>query len=87
MTFASSLELSLTLVVMVVAASALAMSGFIVAHINIAPQFASFLMGTSKGAGTLSGIASPYVTRLLVEGRESSIEGWQLVFRLAAGCI
>ncbi|GFR81804.1 vesicular glutamate transporter [Elysia marginata] len=60
-----------------------AWSGFSVNHLDIAPQFASILMGLSNTFATLPGIISPALTSVVVEN-ESSSSQWQIVFYLAA---
>ncbi len=42
--------------------SGFAISGFNVNHLDIAPRYASLLMGMSNGVGTLSGMICPVVT-------------------------
>ena len=44
-----------------------AWSGFSVNHLDIAPQFASILMGLSNTFATLPGIISPGLTSVVVE--------------------
>lgn len=50
-----------------VAFSGFAISGYNVNHLDIAPKYASILMGLSNGIGTLAGILCPividYITR------------------------
>uniref|UniRef100_H2ZMF2 Major facilitator superfamily (MFS) profile domain-containing protein n=1 Tax=Ciona savignyi TaxID=51511 RepID=H2ZMF2_CIOSA len=64
--------------------SGFAISGFNVNHLDIAPRYASILMGLSNGAGTLSGMICPllvsYITRTETE------EDWKVVFVIAS-CI
>lgn len=43
------------------AASRLILSGFNVNHLDIAPRYASILMGISNGVGTLSGMVCPII--------------------------
>ncbi|XP_012945000.1 sialin [Aplysia californica] len=62
-----------------------AWAGFSVNHLDIAPQFASILMGLSNTFATLPGIVSPLLTSVIVVHEESSAD-WQIVFYLAA-CI
>ncbi|GFN94380.1 vesicular glutamate transporter 1, partial [Plakobranchus ocellatus] len=60
-----------------------AWSGFSVNHLDIAPAYASILMGLSNTFATLPGIVSPALTAVVVED-ESSSGQWQIVFYLAA---
>ncbi|XP_059172993.1 sialin-like [Physella acuta] len=62
-----------------------AWAGFSVNHLDIAPQYASILMGLSNTFATLPGIISPGLTSVVVTDQDSSGE-WQIVFYLAA-CI
>lgn len=39
----------------------LSLSGFNVNHLDIAPRYASILMGISNGVGTLSGMVCPLI--------------------------
>ena len=41
--------------------------GFNVNHLDIAPRYASILMGLSNGVGTLSGMLCPVVTEVLTK--------------------
>lgn len=66
--------------------SGFAISGFNVNHLDIAPRYASILMGLSNSAGCLSGIIGPYIVGTLTEniGETSSfldkIYEWKEVF-------
>jgi len=42
-------------------------SGFLINHLDIAPAFASVLLGVTNTAGTLSGIISPTLTGFIVQ--------------------
>ena len=48
--------------------SGFAISGFNVNHLDIAPRFASILMGISNSAGTISGMIGPYVVGDITSG-------------------
>lgn len=50
-----------------VAFSGFAISGFNVNHLDIAPKYASILMGLSNGIGTLAGIFCPIVIDFLTK--------------------
>ncbi|XP_052806068.1 vesicular glutamate transporter 1-like [Mya arenaria] len=60
-----------------------AWGGFSVNHLDIAPQFASILMGLSNTFATLPGIISPYLTGVIVTTKGDPGQ-WQIVFYLAA---
>ena len=47
-------------------------AGFNVNHLDIAPRYASILMGMSNGVGTIAGIVCPIVTEMLTKHRVSS---------------
>lgn len=50
-----------------VAFSGFAISGYNVNHLDIAPKYASILMGLSNGIGTLAGIFCPIVIDYLTK--------------------
>uniref|UniRef100_A0A8B9FUE3 Uncharacterized protein n=1 Tax=Amazona collaria TaxID=241587 RepID=A0A8B9FUE3_9PSIT len=61
---------------------AVGFSGFNVNHLDIAPRYASVLMGLSNGVGTLSGMVCPLIVGALT--RHKTREEWQWVFLIAA---
>ncbi|XP_055373403.1 sialin-like [Condylostylus longicornis] len=61
---------------------AFAWSGFAVNHLDIAPQYASILMGISNTFGTIPGIISPLITGYIVQNQ--SAEEWKIVFYISA---
>lgn len=50
-----------------VAFSGFAISGYNVNHLDIAPKYASILMGLSNGIGTLAGVFCPVVIDFLTK--------------------
>jgi len=64
--------------------SGFAISGFNVNHLDIAPKYASVLMGLSNGAGTFSGMICPLLVSYLT--RDKKVSDWKQVFIIAA-CI
>ncbi|PSN50732.1 Vesicular glutamate transporter 2 [Blattella germanica] len=60
-----------------------AWAGFSVNHLDIAPQFASILMGLSNTVATLPGMISPLLTGHLVQ--DKTPDEWQAVFYIAGG--
>lgn len=52
-----------------VAFSGFAISGYNVNHLDIAPRYASILMGLSNGIGTLAGIFCPIAIDFLTENK------------------
>jgi ACS family sodium-dependent inorganic phosphate cotransporter-like MFS transporter 6/7/8 len=47
-------------------------TGFNVNHLDIAPRYASILMGMSNGVGTLAGMICPIVTEMITKHKVSS---------------
>lgn len=68
--------------------SGFAISGFNVNHLDIAPRYASILMGISNGVGTLAGMLCPVVVQEITldkkNERRLSME-WHEVFQMAGG--
>jgi len=58
---------AITALVLAVGFSGFAISGFNVNHLDIAPRYASILMGISNGIGTLSGMFCPIVVESLTK--------------------
>lgn len=54
-----------------VAFSGFAISGFNVNHLDIAPRYASILMGMSNGIGTIAGLLCPIVVDHVTEKKVS----------------
>ncbi|XP_046451668.1 sialin-like isoform X1 [Daphnia pulex] len=59
-----------------------AWSGFSVNHLDIAPQYASLIMGLSNTVATLPGIVSPALTGYIVQNKTE--EGWHMVFMISS---
>lgn len=57
-------------------------SGYNVNHLDIAPRYASILMGLSNGVGTISGMVCPLTTELLTKGEVSRIRSYLLLLDL-----
>ena len=75
--------------IIAVGSSGFAISGFNVNHLDIAPRYASILMGISNGVGTFAGMICPIVTEQITKGTnldKATIHAqWQKVFCIAAG--
>jgi len=75
--------------IVAVGMSGFAISGFNVNHLDIAPRYASILMGISNGVGTISGMVCPIVTEQITKNHSThrilEIE-WHHVFMIAS-CI
>ncbi|KAJ8960944.1 hypothetical protein NQ318_020244 [Aromia moschata] len=69
---------------MAVALGAFAWAGFSINHLDIAPQYASILMGLTNTFATLPGIISPILTGYIVTD-ETSADEWRPVFYITAG--
>ncbi|CBY10417.1 unnamed protein product [Oikopleura dioica] len=70
--------------IIAVGASGFAISGFNVNHLDIAPRYASILMGITNSCGTLSGILVSIVSGALTKDTVNAREAWRDVFVLAA---
>ncbi|KAH0517226.1 Vesicular glutamate transporter 2 [Microtus ochrogaster] len=73
---------AISFLVLAVGFSGFAISGFNVNHLDIAPRYASILMGISNGVGTLSGMVCPIIVGAMTKNK--SREEWQYVFLIAA---
>ncbi|CAM1295990.1 SLC17A6 (predicted) [Pycnogonum litorale] len=75
-------SIAVTALTFAVGFSGFAISGFNVNHLDIAPRYASILMGMSNGIGTLSGIICPIVVERLT--LHKTTKEWQKVFLIAS---
>ncbi|NXN96049.1 VGLU1 protein, partial [Rhinopomastus cyanomelas] len=80
--YSHSRAVAISFLVLAVGFSGFAISGFNVNHLDIAPRYASVLMGLSNGVGTLSGMVCPLIVGALT--RHKTREEWQWVFLIAA---
>ena len=70
--------------------SGFAISGFNVNHLDIAPRYASILMGLSNSAGTISGMVGPYIVGQITSDVNENTSfseksyAWKEVFIIAA---
>lgn len=62
---------SIICITIAVGLGAFAWSGFAVNHLDIAPQYASVLMGIGNTFATIPGIVSPMLTGYLVDDKVS----------------
>ena len=80
-------SVAISALVLAVGSSGFAISGFNVNHLDIAPRYASILMGISNGVGTLSGMICPITTEQMTKDRSTqgklSVE-WHHVFLIAS---
>ncbi|XP_067655531.1 vesicular glutamate transporter 2-like [Haliotis asinina] len=79
---------SIVCLTLAVGFSGFAISGFNVNHLDIAPRYASILMGLSNSVGTLSGMLCPIVVQYITKGQDKSpaeaAQEWQTVFLIAS---
>ncbi|XP_066463914.1 vesicular glutamate transporter 1 [Eleutherodactylus coqui] len=73
---------AISFLVLAVGFSGFAISGFNVNHLDIAPRYASILMGISNGVGTLSGMVCPLIVGAMT--KHKTREEWQYVFLIAS---
>ena len=70
-----------------VGCSGFAISGFQVNHLDIAPRYASILMGITNSVGTLSGMICPILTEQIIKNHNSKLTleyEWSQVFLVAS---
>lgn len=70
MAFSNSFKWAIVNLTLGVAFSGFAISGFNVNHLDIAPRFASILMGLSNGIGTIAGGLLPHVMHAIVPEKQ-----------------
>ncbi|XP_015249248.1 PREDICTED: vesicular glutamate transporter 2 [Cyprinodon variegatus] len=80
--YSHSKGVAISFLVMAVGFSGFAISGFNVNHLDIAPRYASILMGISNGVGTLSGMVCPLIVGAMT--KHKTREEWQYVFLIAS---
>ncbi|KAM6960826.1 vesicular glutamate transporter 3 [Aplochiton taeniatus] len=80
--FSHTRGVAISFLVLAVGFSGFAISGFNVNHLDIAPRYASILMGISNGVGTLSGMVCPLIVGALTKNK-TRLE-WQHVFVIAS---
>ncbi|XP_030745507.1 vesicular glutamate transporter 1 [Sitophilus oryzae] len=65
-----------------VAFSGFAISGFNVNHLDVAPRYASILMGLSNGIGTIAGAVVPVIKNAIIQ--HNTKEEWRILIILSA---
>ncbi|KAK1798425.1 hypothetical protein P4O66_007881, partial [Electrophorus voltai] len=80
--FSHTKGIAISFLVLAVGFSGFAISGFNVNHLDIAPRYASILMGISNGVGTLSGMVCPLIVGAMT--KHKTREEWQYVFLIAS---
>lgn len=71
-------------ITMAVGLGAFAWAGFSINHLDIAPQYASILMGFGNTFATIPGIVSPIITGYLVTD-ETNVDEWRIIFYISSG--
>uniref|UniRef100_A0A8D2NDR6 Major facilitator superfamily (MFS) profile domain-containing protein n=1 Tax=Zonotrichia albicollis TaxID=44394 RepID=A0A8D2NDR6_ZONAL len=67
--YSHSKGVAISFLVLAVGFSGFAISGFNVNHLDIAPRYASILMGISNGVGTLSGMVCPIIVGAMTKNK------------------
>ncbi|XP_063848011.1 vesicular glutamate transporter 1-like [Scylla paramamosain] len=80
--FTRETTVAISALTLAVGFSGFAISGFNVNHLDIAPRYASILMGISNGFGTLSGMICPIVVEEFT--KQGTAAEWQVVFLIAS---
>ncbi|KAK1794726.1 hypothetical protein P4O66_009886 [Electrophorus voltai] len=80
--FSHTKGVAISFLILAVGFSGFAISGFNVNHLDIAPRYASILMGISNGVGTLSGMVCPLIVGAMTKHKTQ--EEWQYVFLIAS---
>ncbi|XP_076461278.1 sialin-like isoform X2 [Babylonia areolata] len=74
---------AIALLVLAVSIAGFQYSGFLVNHVDIAPQYAGVLFGISNSIAAVTGFLSPVVVGIITEEHQTRAE-WQVVFYVAA---
>ncbi|XP_022672843.1 vesicular glutamate transporter 1-like [Varroa destructor] len=84
--FTRSTTFAIIALILAVGFSGFAISGFNVNHLDIAPRYASILMGLSNGVGTIAGMMCPIVVEWITDRKkpDKAAEQWQRVFIIAS---
>lgn len=72
--FAETATQAIVALTLGVAFSGFAISGFNVNHLDIAPKYASILMGMSNGIGTIAGCICPLAVHAITEKNRVSLK-------------
>ncbi|XP_067135474.1 vesicular glutamate transporter 2-like [Centruroides vittatus] len=73
---------SVVALILAVGVSGFAITGFNVNHLDLAPRYASILMGMSNGVGTIAGIVCPVVVKELT--KDGTAKEWENVFLISS---
>ncbi|KAG7492110.1 hypothetical protein MATL_G00010810 [Megalops atlanticus] len=77
--FSHTKGVAITFLVLAVGFSGFAISGFNVNHLDIAPRYASILMGISNGVGTLSGMVCPLIVGAMTKHKVQTTPHMNLI--------
>ncbi|VDM00105.1 unnamed protein product, partial [Schistocephalus solidus] len=80
--YADSAQTAMIALIFAVSFSGFAISGYNVNHLDIAPRYASILMGLSNGIGTISGLICPLTAELITEKPVSYVAAGNLLARI-----
>lgn len=80
--YSNGKEMAIICLIIAVGFSGFAISGFNVNHLDIAPRYASILMGLSNSAGTLSGMLCPIMVGSLTVNETP--QEWSRVYLISA---
>ncbi|XP_013788638.2 putative inorganic phosphate cotransporter [Limulus polyphemus] len=75
--------LSISLFVLGMGFNGFIFSGFMVTHVDMAPDFAGTLMGMTNGVANLAGILAPYAVGVITEHKQT-LHQWNIVFYVSA---
>lgn len=73
---------AITALTLGVAFSGFAISGYNVNHLDIAPRYASILMGMSNGIGTIAGLICPIAIDHITRGQVNKKQQQILIFHV-----
>merc|ERR1712038_646133 len=93
--YTTNRTLAISALVLAVGSSGFTISGFNVNHLDIAPRYASILMGISNGVGTFAGMICPITTEQITKKHSGPaadpelqhkllMQDWQHVFLIAS---
>ncbi|KAI0988423.1 hypothetical protein GJ496_007139 [Pomphorhynchus laevis] len=80
--YAKTPAVAITALTLAVGFSGFAIAGFNVNHLDIAPRYASILMGLSNGFGTIAGLLCPLFSQLMT--KNGTKQEWAHVFLVAS---
>ncbi|XP_039291932.1 sialin [Nilaparvata lugens] len=82
--FDHSVTSAVTLLILAVALNSGTFIGFLVNHVDLAPNFAGVLMGITNGFSNVASILGPIIAGIILTD-ETNAEEWKLIFYLSSG--